>query len=268
MDTALFVFGKIAFLVVDPVSLIVIASAAALVALAAGWRRTALALQGAVVAFLGAASVLPIGDWAISSLEDDWPARPETGAIAGIVVLGGGEDQDVMDRHGVLALNEAGERVVEGALLARAHPGVPLVLSGGRARMLDPGAAAAVGPLAAAVEALAGRAPLVEDRSRSTAENAARTAEMVGTDGAWVIVTSAFHMTRAVESFCAAGFEAVIPWPTDYMGRAPRARVNLIDGLRRLRIAARERLGLAYYRVRGDAVAGCAAGPVRQSPSR
>ncbi len=58
---------------------------------------------------------------------------------------------------------------------------------------------------------------LVEDRSRTTFENALYTAKLIGREEI-CLVTSAYHMPRSVAIFKSFGFK-VIPIPTDYKVR-------------------------------------------------
>jgi uncharacterized SAM-binding protein YcdF (DUF218 family) len=96
---------------------------------------------------------------------------------------------------------------------------------------------------------------LVEDRSRSTAENAAFSlplAKGVG-PGRWVLVTSAFHMPRAVATFCAAGWTGLVPWPTDYRSAGGGIDWDLTGHLDQLNLALKERAGNLAYRLTGRA---------------
>ena len=68
-----------------------------------------------------------------------------------------------------------------------------------------------------------------EDQSRNTAENAVLTKRVVkpSDGGQWIVITSAFHMPRAIGTFRKAGWQA-IPYPVDYRrtfdGRNDRRR--------------------------------------------
>ncbi len=57
-----------------------------------------------------------------------------------------------------------------------------------------------------------------EDQSRNTAENARFSCEVAApaSGETWVLVTSAFHMGRALTSFEAAGWGDIVPSPFDY----------------------------------------------------
>ena len=58
---------------------------------------------------------------------------------------------------------------------------------------------------------------LYEDASRNTYENALLSARLSGVDNRqpWLLLTSAFHMPRAMGVFSQTGWN-VTPWPVDY----------------------------------------------------
>ncbi|HET7210116.1 MAG TPA: ElyC/SanA/YdcF family protein, partial [Methyloceanibacter sp.] len=70
----------------------------------------------------------------------------------------------------------------------------------------------------------------------------------------WLLITSAYHMPRAIGAFRKAGFE-VEAWPVDYRtrGRADLTRPfdKVSEGLRRVDVATREWFGLLAYWLRG-----------------
>ena len=97
---------------------------------------------------------------------------------------------------------------------------------------------------------------LYDDQSRTTWENAVNALALAQPKSgeAWVLVTSASHMPRAVAAFRGAGWPAVLPWPVAY--RTTRAgwpaplqpvgnRLTAVD------LAAHEWVGLAAYRLQG-----------------
>ncbi len=139
------------------------------------------------------------------------------------------------------------------ALLARRFPAARLVFSGGN------------GALVARVstEALEARKLLadlgvdavrvmMEDKSRSTDENARFAPALVHPEPSqrWLLVTSAYHMTRSTGVFEKAGFN-VIPHPVAY--RTAGSQYGLMwdfDPARNFRVfevAAKEWIGLAAY---------------------
>jgi uncharacterized SAM-binding protein YcdF (DUF218 family) len=92
---------------------------------------------------------------------------------------------------------------------------------------------------------------ILEGASSNTAENAAMSLELApdNLNGDWLLVTSAFHMRRAVASFCAAGWKNIVPWPTDYRtgGFFDRIGWNFALNLNELNLGVREWIGLAAY---------------------
>ena len=70
----------------------------------------------------------------------------------------------------------------------------------------------------------------------------------------WLLVTSGYHMPRAIGVFRKAGF-SVEPYPVDWRTRGPedalRPFPTLGDGLRRTDTAMREWVGLAIYWLTG-----------------
>src|SRR5690606_34882032 len=113
------------------------------------------------------------------------------------------------------------ERVTETVLLARKLPEAKVVFTGGAASLLLSGESAA--PAVASFLEAAGIAPdriVLERVSRNTYENAILVRELLEPrpGDTWLLVTSAWHMPRAVGAFRQAGFD-VVPWPADYRTR-------------------------------------------------
>jgi uncharacterized SAM-binding protein YcdF (DUF218 family) len=229
-----------------------------LLALSARRRRAGLALAWLGLAGLMLAGFSPLGRMLVLPLEERFPAYRDDGApIAGVVVLGGAVQVPETAARGQLMLNEAAERVVALADLARRHPQARIVFTGGSGALIEnegPEAdalAAHLGTLGIARERV-----LFENRSRNTFENAVFSRDLVEPkDGErWLVVTSAWHMPRAMGCFRQAGFPA-IAYPVDFrtVGAEDASRPFgfLSDGLRRVDVATREWIGLLAYRVTG-----------------
>jgi uncharacterized SAM-binding protein YcdF (DUF218 family) len=140
------------------------------------------------------------------------------------------------------------ERVQSGVELWRRGWGGRLVLSGGSAAPGQPAEAPAMAARARDLGVASG-ALLVEDRSRSTRENALRTAELLRAEGleSVIVVTQPYHLRRALAFFQRAGLEAtpfVIADSTIFGGG--------VRSLHALRWVAREYVLWAGYRLRGE----------------
>lgn len=224
-----------------------------------GFRLALAGLTALVIAGLS-----PLANALILPLEQRFPkAQSAQGQpIAGIILLGGFEDGWVSAGRGGLGLNESADRLTEGLRLARTHPEARVVFTGGAGGFLTKQVEAG-GPVAEFLKD-AGIAPerlVLEGRSRTTYENALYTRDLVAPKPGerWLLVTSAYHMPRAMGLFRKAGF-AVEAYPVDYRtagpGDATRPFERISQGLMRTDTAINEWLGLAAYRLLGriDAV--------------
>ncbi len=249
-----FVISKLAWLVLQPSNLLL-----GLLLLFTLLRRRRLSL--ALLALLVLAGTLPVGLWLLQPLEERFarPAAPPPD-VAGIIVLGGAQESSVTAGRGVLAVNEAAERLIEGLALAYRHPEARLVFSGGSGALFSGDIKERpVNEQFLALLQVDEKRVIQEDRSRNTWENALFTRDLVAPepDETWLLVTSAAHLPRAVGIFRRIGWP-VVPWPVDYRttGDERFRRVEASQRLRELDEAAREWLGLLAYRLMGrtDAV--------------
>lgn len=253
--------SKIVFFVIQPSSLLAIAVAAGLVIAFRG-QRPVVGLRIAATAFavLIGAGLLPVGNLLLLPLETRFAgvAAPEPkDGIAAIVLLGGFEDGWVSSGRSGLAVNESAERLTEGVRLAQRLPAAKVVFTGGSGSLLqrEPNATGPVGRYLEDMGIAPGRIVL-EGRSRNTHENADFTRDLLQLrPGQRVaVVTSAYHMPRAMGVFRQAGFDAVA-FPVDYRTRGPEDLTRLFDrfpaGLERLDLAVKEWIGLVAYRLTG-----------------
>ena len=134
---------------------------------------------------------------------------------------------------GVIALGGTNERIREAGRLARQYPHLRVIVSG-----------AETGPSLQRLGPNIDRRRIeIETASRNTHENAVNTTLLVKPrpGDRWLLITSAWHMRRALCAFHTAGFD-VEPWPV-----ADRA----MGQKRRDYYVSRERWALAAYTVAG-----------------
>jgi uncharacterized SAM-binding protein YcdF (DUF218 family) len=220
-------------------------------------RRLGAGLLVCAAAGLFAIGALPLGVWLLAPLENRFPPPPALpDRIHGVIMLGGSLDHDLTVARRQLVLRDPGERFVALLRLARRYPEARLVLAEGRGSL----------GLRELAEALPGKPffadlgidfdrILYESRARNTYENGLLTRALVNpqADQQWLLVTSAWHMPRAVGVFRRLGW-SVIPYPVDYRtdGVAIAYRgFDLKGGLERVSLAAREWVGLVVYRILG-----------------
>jgi uncharacterized SAM-binding protein YcdF (DUF218 family) len=218
-------------------------------------RRLVLA-AGVLLLLFG---VTPLSKLLILPLDQRFPPWDSAGrAPDGIIVLGGSVVPKFLDRGVHSLLNEAAERVTAAVELARRYPETKIVLSGGSATIL-PGIRHTESEATAALLETLGvpRARLIiEDRSRTTAENATftKTIADVKPGERWLLITSASHMPRAVGTFRKAGFP-VEAFSVDTKTSGPDDLVRPFDkmssGLKLTDAAVHEWVGLVAYWLAG-----------------
>ncbi len=141
------------------------------------------------------------------------PAEPAGDVI---IMLGGGAMPDSPDVDGVGALCASPANRLLTAVRLQRKLGVPILLSGGQVYE-DTGAEAKIARRILIDLGVPESKILVETRSINTTQNARYSAEILRAQGLTqpILVTSAFHMKRAVLNFKKQGID-VVPYPADY----------------------------------------------------
>lgn len=243
-----------------------LAWAAALLLLALWWLRARpLAAQRALISALALSLLvgwLPLADALLRWLEDQHkaPLAVASGQLqsyVGVVVLGGAlEPAYVVRGRDQVALNAAAERMTVPVSLLLQHPHLRLLFTGGEGELWPQGLSEAqrarmfFSSMGVAQERL-----LFEDRSRTTYENARFSAAVPGVDASqpWLLLTSAWHMPRALATFRQAGWN-VTPYPVDYRtgSSTPWTEYSLAQGALRWQLALHECAGWLAYRLAGQ----------------
>ena len=219
----------------------------------AGQRMVLGGLFGLIV--LG---LTPISTWLLRPLENEFPIFQDDGRpVTGIIILGGATETVPSTYRKQMSLTESGERIMAIPVLAQRYPNARIIFSGGGSGFNDQ-----ITPEATLVERLAtdiGIAPgriEYERRSLNTYENALYSREIAKPRPGerWLLVTSAFHMPRAMGVFRHLGF-AVTPYPVDFRtgGSSDDWQVftSVSQGLLRSELALKEYVGLIAYRLSG-----------------
>ncbi len=221
--------NEIVWMLLQPSTILVLMVVLALVAVSVRWQAVAASLLTAFLAVVAAVVLLPVGAWLGAPLETQVVAPPLPDRVDGIVVLGGAVDWRVTRERGQLSLNAAGERLVAAAALAQRYPSARIVVTGSFAdafardfRAEPDDASLFFGPH------YAGREIVYLGEARSTYEDALLTLSTAqpAQGETWLLVTSAWHMPRALGTFRALGWRPT-PVPVDYRTTgAPRIGPN------------------------------------------
>ena len=253
--TLSFAITKWLSLMLYPLSQSLLMGLLALVFMAFHFRRAGLLFLAAGLAWLYLCSTSLFADFMMSTLEKHYPPRALSviGEADAIVLLGGGVRGDT--HLGTLPdMNQQADRMLYATALYKAGKAPLVVLTGGSEP--DSRSEAQLMKDVLAVMGVPPRAMLLENSSRNTNDNALYSAVVLNNRGIKriLLVTSAFHMRRAVPLFERQGFE-VIPAPTDFQ-RVVGSQVlpgwlPSVDALASTTIAFKEHVGYWVYRWRG-----------------
>lgn len=253
-----FLLSKIIGFITLPSNAIALLCGAGLLGLLVGWQRSGLSLMGTGIVLLLVFGFSPVGNILLLTLTERFPAwQAEGEKPAGIIVLGGSIDPEVSEERDDIEVGASAERIIAMLRLAKQFPEAKIVFSGGNGSLL-------AGRVKEAFFAgrlleefgIDPRRVLLEAASRTTAENARLTRTLVAPEEGerWLLVTSAFHMPRAVGAFRKAGFE-VEAYPVDWRTQGWRDALmpfhRLSAGLARSDVACHEWVGLISYWLTG-----------------
>ena len=244
------IVGKALWLIARPGNFLVLLLAIALLALALGRRRFGGQLLVGAAAVLVSAGILPLGTWLMQPLEERFPAVLPA-RVDGIVVLGGSIDATITEARGQVALNDSAERLTTMVALAQRYPDARVIFSGGAAAVdLPPVREADRVRVWLEGMGVAADRVLFERDSATTYENALFSARLAQPKAGetWLLVTTAFHMPRAVAVFHAVGW-SVTPYPVDF--RTPLDFYSVFVNLTLVDLAVKEYVGLAAYHLSG-----------------
>lgn len=254
MDTAFFIASKLIWAAMRPDSLLMLA-------LLASWLMlrhspaTARAMLGLTLLTMAIIALWPVQTLLLAPLEDRYPQPTLPDQVAGIIVLGGAELPDLTVARDQVHLNAAAERMTETMALALRHPSAAVIFTGGNGNLRGGAAGAEAARRLFTDLGLPPDRLMLESASRNTSENATMTLRLLQPKPGqrWLLVTSAFHMPRAVAAFCAAGWTGLIPYPVDYRSPGDGVGWSFTENADQLTIALREWIGLAAYRLTGRA---------------
>ncbi len=197
-------------------------------------------------------SVFPVGDWMLAPIENVFPtAKPDH--VDGIILLGGDERPALSEARGQPIVLDSARRYMEFVALSHEYPEAKLIFTGGSGRLTPEAktkdaevAKSALKRLGVPVDKM-----IFEDQSRNTRENATMVANIIHPtpDQKWLLVTSAFHMPRAMGCFRNVGFN-VFPRPVGYMtgGKSTlHLDFNALQHLQEMAYAMHEYYGLIAY---------------------
>lgn len=201
--------------------------------------------------FMWLLSLSPVSDMMLRGLESDFRI-PESPSGDVIILLGGGVYDKALDLTGMGAPSgDMLERTVTTVRLQK-RLNVPIIVTGG---VVFKGKAAEAPIVKRFLVDLGvpSERVIIEDKARDTIENAKYSKEICEKDGYKnpILVTSAYHMKRAVLSFKKVDMD-VLPFPAGFRTWENKKygwEDYLPHDLGGISVAIREYMGLLFYRI-------------------
>jgi uncharacterized SAM-binding protein YcdF (DUF218 family) len=232
--------SKLLPLFIYPLGLALLLVCLALPAVAGNRKRTAVALLASSVAILWLASMSVSSAFLLRTLQGGFlPRLAASYSEADVIVVLGGVVNAPKEAAQDYNLSRSADRLLHARRLYRAGKAPWIIVSGGGSEGRVPAAAI-----------------VREAKSRNTRQNAMLTKVIMEQRGFHriLLVTSAFHMKRALATFRAVGIE-VIPAPTDFEASAKEFAVLQwlpdAEALFQATYALKEYIGIVVYRLRG-----------------
>ncbi len=250
---------KFLTLLVYPYSLAIICLATGMVLFALGQKRGAYGgfISSFVLLWLSGSSF--VADFLLESLENDFAAIPveESLSADAIVILSGGVGLPLPPRI-MPDLNGSADRVYYAAMLYKAKKAPKIIVTGGNVYPIENVKGEAWYTIKLLQDwGVDEKDILIEEKSRTTYENAVETKALMQQHGirSILLVTSAFHMPRAYQTFAALGM-SVIPTPSDFnvVDMHVPLLVQLVPDASQMgktQTAIKEYLGIIAYQMRG-----------------
>ncbi len=256
MDNLFYWLSKLVWILISPDSLLMLWLGAGVVLFWVGklvWAKRLFIGLLLVMLFIG---LFPVGEWLFYPLEARYPSRPDLRDVDGIVVLSGAEDPMRSVLWDQVLVNEAAERDLAFMMLARTFPDAKLVFTGGASSMIHQEYKAAdIARRLFQEQGMDLTHITFERMSRNTWENVVLSKELVQPqkDEKWVLITTGWHMPRAMGIFCKAEW-SVIPYPVDFRSKPGvllRVDWGFASHLNDLVVGVKELMGFVAYKMMG-----------------
>ncbi len=200
-------------------------------------------------------SFIPIGKIGIGYLEKDYIIQDSTNKIVNIIVLSGSEDFISTKKTGKLSLNTASIRLITSIDLANKHKDSTIYFIGGNG-YIDKNSLSEISVAQKFYKAMnfdLNRINFIGN-SRNTIENFNEIKKLYLEDDSSILITSAFHMKRALIIGKEYGIN-LIPYAVDYKSISSNSLINIyqdfnvVSNLSSFNLFFREILGIIVFKI-------------------
>lgn len=257
MDGLFFITSKLFWLLMSPDTLIVSILLLCLVLIWFNQKKIAIVLLHTIVAVCLIITFLPVGKWLLYPLEKQFlPFKALPQNADGVIMLAGAESLSLTEYWKQVQIGDAAERYTQFIYLMKSYPDARHIFSGGIGSIDQSGINSSdVARMFFASQGLNIENIFFESKSRNTFENVKNSQKRVHPlpNETWLLVTSAFHMPRALGIFYKHNWP-VLPVPVDFRTHPDklfRVYPNFAGNLNDLGLGLHEWLGLLAYYVTG-----------------
>ena len=185
------------------------------------WSKKYIIASRILYAFVAVGLVIivsPLPEWGMTCLENRFsPLKTLPENVKGVIIIGGIVDRHVSQLRGEPSYNMFGARMAPILKLMDQHPHLTYIIMGGGRPYVENFQEADI--LIRYLEYLKPKLAnlLFDNKSSTTVESAYVSYNMVKPKPGdkWLLLTSAYHMPRAVGVFRKAGWD-IIPYPVDF----------------------------------------------------
>jgi uncharacterized SAM-binding protein YcdF (DUF218 family) len=259
-----FWFSKILWFVIAPLNLVFLLMSLGVI-LFIGFKKGGLRTLGAVwfgagFVLFAISGLLPVGHNLMVTLENQYSHTQitqdqTTPDIAGIIILGGTINVATSEARNIVTFGNNADRLFIGLNIHRANPQSTLIFSGGDGHLFPTGKSEAdLVKLFLKQSHYDLSNVIFETKSRNTFENLKFTKQIIEQDhkdGQWLLITSAYHMPRAMAVAQELDiYEHLTPYPVDYRTTGAftfHPSLTIARNISLLTIAMREYVGQIAY---------------------
>ena len=202
-------------------------------------------------------SIFPIGKFGIYLLEKEFHTRTEYPyKIDGILILSGATNPYLSNEYNSIEINGSAERLIESVFLINKHKEAKIIFSGGSGSInFNKLTHSKIAKKFFEKMNVDNGQIIYENKSRNTYENIvfSKKIAMPKKNESWLLVTSAFHMKRAILIAKKQNWK-LIPYPVDFYQPKQisfKPSINMFSNLSTFQMAFHEWLGLFSYYILG-----------------
>jgi uncharacterized SAM-binding protein YcdF (DUF218 family) len=216
-------------------------------------KKNGVLILGLAILLLYGLSISPVANYLAYSLEKDYFRAPAVKKPIDVIVVLGGDVNDINAMNRTFASEASAARLLHGVEMFNKYEAKYLICAGKGTAKMSEGEVMAQMAFAVGVPKEKIR---IDAKSNNTWENAVELNKMFANKKIYIgIVTSGYHMKRSEKEF-KKYFSNIVPLPASYLYSSPGEKnvlkyIPQTEELHRTAIALRELIGSIWYQIKG-----------------